>query len=63
VGLIGPTARAKPVAHCRRDTTDHGTIRSGRHSVGTFTQINDRPDFSVPVPRHRAERGSTTRSR
>ena len=49
VGLIGPNGTGK--SHLLRALSgetppDHGTIQFGpRTSVGTFTQINDRPDF------------------
>jgi len=49
IGLIGPNGTGK--SHLLRalageSVPDHGTVSYGpRTSVGTFTQINDRPDF------------------
>lgn len=49
IGLIGPNGTGK--SHLLRalageSPPDHGTVSYGpRTSVGTFTQINDRPDF------------------
>ncbi len=49
VGLIGPNGTGK--SHLLRAlageiAADHGTVKLGpRTSIGTFTQINDRPDF------------------